>query len=111
MKKCLPTKLTHVHCCCRFAGIEVNVSDPIVPFRETVVPPPELDMVNEVIDSTTNALVSNKTAGTGDDQDDEAGKESSVQISTSNGLRLDRSNGNFQKDRSLPSNNDNNNEI
>ncbi|XP_015606637.1 elongation factor-like GTPase 1 [Cephus cinctus] len=35
----------------RYAKVEVNVSEPIVPFRETVVPPPKLDMVNEVIES------------------------------------------------------------
>ena len=32
-----------------YAGCEVTVSDPIVPFRETIVVPPEMDMVNEVI--------------------------------------------------------------
>ena len=30
-----------------YAGVEVNASSPIVPFRETVVLPPETDMVNE----------------------------------------------------------------
>ncbi|KAG5346252.1 EFL1 GTPase, partial [Acromyrmex charruanus] len=34
----------------RYAKIDINVSDPIVPFRETVVPPPKLDMVNEAIE-------------------------------------------------------------
>ncbi|XP_011690234.1 PREDICTED: elongation factor Tu GTP-binding domain-containing protein 1 [Wasmannia auropunctata] len=34
----------------RYAKIDVNVSDPIVPFRETIVPPPKLDMVNEAIE-------------------------------------------------------------
>lgn len=29
----------------------INVSEPIVPFRETIVPPPKMDMVNEEIDS------------------------------------------------------------
>ncbi|CAH1407872.1 unnamed protein product [Nezara viridula] len=33
----------------RFAKIEINSSEPIIPFRETVVPPPVLDMVNEAI--------------------------------------------------------------
>ena len=36
----------------RFACIEINVSDPIVPFRETIVQKPKLDMVNEAIVST-----------------------------------------------------------
>lgn len=34
----------------RYAKVEINVSDPIVPFRETVVPPPKVDMVNEAIE-------------------------------------------------------------
>lgn len=33
----------------RYAKVDVNVSEPIVPFRETVVPPPTVDMVNEAI--------------------------------------------------------------
>jgi len=32
-----------------YAGCEVTVSEPIVPFRETIVLPPETDMVNEAI--------------------------------------------------------------
>ncbi|CAH1802925.1 unnamed protein product, partial [Owenia fusiformis] len=35
-----------------YAKIEVNVSPPIVPFRETIVIPPTIDMVNEVIEET-----------------------------------------------------------
>ncbi|XP_061591594.1 elongation factor-like GTPase 1 isoform X2 [Cololabis saira] len=31
----------------RFAKIEISVSKPIIPFRETVVRPPKMDMVNE----------------------------------------------------------------
>uniref|UniRef100_A0A3B5MVV6 Elongation Factor G domain-containing protein n=1 Tax=Xiphophorus couchianus TaxID=32473 RepID=A0A3B5MVV6_9TELE len=31
----------------RFAKIEISVSKPIIPFRETVVRPPKVDMVNE----------------------------------------------------------------
>lgn len=37
----------------RYAKIPVLVSEPIIPFRETVVPPPTVDMVNEAI--TRNA--------------------------------------------------------
>ncbi|XP_059152512.1 elongation factor-like GTPase 1 [Physella acuta] len=33
----------------RYGKVEVNVSKPIVPFRETIVLPPKLDMVNESI--------------------------------------------------------------
>ncbi|XP_030621732.1 elongation factor-like GTPase 1 isoform X2 [Chanos chanos] len=31
----------------RFAKIEISASDPIIPFRETVIRPPKVDMVNE----------------------------------------------------------------
>ncbi|XP_043521780.1 elongation factor-like GTPase 1 [Frieseomelitta varia] len=34
----------------RYAKVDINVSEPIVPFKETVVPPPKVDMVNEVIE-------------------------------------------------------------
>ncbi|XP_012140504.1 elongation factor-like GTPase 1 isoform X3 [Megachile rotundata] len=34
----------------KYAKVEMNVSEPIVQFRETVVPPPKLDMVNEAIE-------------------------------------------------------------
>ena len=33
----------------RYANVKLKVSDPIIPFRETVVTPPTVDMVNEVI--------------------------------------------------------------
>ncbi|CAB3384648.1 Hypothetical predicted protein [Cloeon dipterum] len=33
----------------RYANIELNVSDPIVQFRETIIEPPKTDMVNEAI--------------------------------------------------------------
>lgn len=33
----------------RYAKIEISASSPIVPFRETIVPPPTIDMVNESI--------------------------------------------------------------
>ena len=36
--------------CFRYARTGVVASDPIVPFRETVVPPPSVDNVNEAIE-------------------------------------------------------------
>ena len=39
----------------RFACIKLNVSAPIVPFRETIVIPPTVDRVNEAIVSETNS--------------------------------------------------------
>jgi len=35
---------------CRFSRIDIDVSAPIVPFRETVVPAPTTDRVNELIE-------------------------------------------------------------
>ena len=32
-----------------FANVPLNVSSPIVPFRETIVEPPKVDRVNELI--------------------------------------------------------------
>ncbi|XP_032671587.1 elongation factor-like GTPase 1 [Odontomachus brunneus] len=40
----------------RYAKIDVNVSEPIVPLRETIVPPPKLDMVNEAIEWKTEEV-------------------------------------------------------
>ena len=37
-----------------YAKCEITVSDPIVPFRETIVRPPEIDMVNEAITKDDN---------------------------------------------------------
>ncbi|XP_014472813.1 PREDICTED: elongation factor Tu GTP-binding domain-containing protein 1 [Dinoponera quadriceps] len=40
----------------RYAKIDINVSEPIVPLRETIVPPPKLDMVNEAIEKKTEEV-------------------------------------------------------
>lgn len=43
----------------RYANnIELNISQPIVPFRETIVLPPKTDMVNETIDDNNMEMVS-----------------------------------------------------
>ncbi|XP_043240169.1 elongation factor-like GTPase 1 isoform X1 [Amphibalanus amphitrite] len=53
----------------RFAGVEINASEPIVPFRETIVEPPKTDMVNEAIEEraedpeSTGGLVEVTTPG------------------------------------------------
>jgi len=39
--------------CFRYAKIELNVSEPIVQFRETIIVPPKMDMVNEAITETS----------------------------------------------------------
>ncbi|XP_050532477.1 elongation factor-like GTPase 1 isoform X2 [Daktulosphaira vitifoliae] len=45
----------------RYAKVDVNASAPIVPFRETIVPLPKIDMANEVIDSQKNDQDENLT--------------------------------------------------
>jgi len=40
-----------------YSKVELKVSEPIVPFRETVVPPPKIDMVNEVISSENERVL------------------------------------------------------
>jgi ribosome assembly protein 1 len=45
----------------RYARIEVNVSAPIIPFRETIIPPPKVDFLNESI-ANQQQFKSNKTA-------------------------------------------------
>ncbi|RWS30758.1 elongation factor Tu GTP-binding domain-containing protein 1-like isoform X2 [Leptotrombidium deliense] len=40
----------------RFAKVPLNISAPIVPFKETVVSPPKVDMVNEKIGDTNAAI-------------------------------------------------------
>jgi len=43
---------------CRYCCIAINVSEPIVPFRETIIEPPKHDMVNEAIEGE-NVMVKN----------------------------------------------------
>ncbi|CAB4062498.1 RIA1 [Lepeophtheirus salmonis] len=47
-----------------YAGIDINVSEPIVAFRETIVKAPEIDMVNEQIEAETEEKVNNETLRT-----------------------------------------------
>lgn len=47
----------------RYANdIELNISQPIVPFRETIVLPPKTDMVNETIDDMNTVFENKKLA-------------------------------------------------
>uniref|UniRef100_A0A3Q2PQS7 Elongation factor-like 1 n=1 Tax=Fundulus heteroclitus TaxID=8078 RepID=A0A3Q2PQS7_FUNHE len=41
----------------RFANIQISVSKPIIPFRETVVQPPKVDMVNEELSKQQKVAV------------------------------------------------------
>lgn len=45
----------------RYAKIKLNVSPPIVPFRETIVPAATVDMVNEIIIATDESKNASKT--------------------------------------------------
>lgn len=62
----------------RYAKIDINVSSPIVPFRETIVPPPKVDMVNEAI--SEQRQVAKK-----DSEDEEVIEPGLVEVSTING--------------------------
>ena len=44
----------------QFAGIEIEVSEPVIPFRETVISPPSFDMVNEEITAHSGSLIASK---------------------------------------------------
>lgn len=64
----------------RFAKVEINVSDPIIPFRETIVEPPKVDMVNEAIEDKNPIQRAQK-----DDEDDEdVAEDGTVTIRTPN---------------------------
>ncbi|KAK3601070.1 hypothetical protein CHS0354_029297 [Potamilus streckersoni] len=66
----------------RYAKIEINVSEPIVPFRETIVPSPKLDMVNEAIQDQNQPIRSQRLKEF--EEDDEVLDEGLVQIYTPN---------------------------
>ncbi|XP_037563174.1 elongation factor-like GTPase 1 isoform X2 [Dermacentor silvarum] len=63
----------------RFAKVEINVSDPIVPFRETIVEPPKVDMVNEAIEDKNTVQKTQK-----DEDDDSVAEDGTVTIFTPN---------------------------
>ena len=45
-----------------YAKVPLNVSSPIVPFRETIVDPPKVDRVNELISNQTWVLFANASS-------------------------------------------------
>lgn len=45
----------------RFAKIQISVSEPIIPFRETITKPPKVDMVNEEIGRQQKVAVIHQT--------------------------------------------------
>ena len=67
----------------RFAKVEINVSPPIIPFRETIIPRPKVDMVNEVIDDVNH--IRRKTFNVDIDQEGiQIFKNGLLEIKTSN---------------------------
>ncbi|PVD19820.1 hypothetical protein C0Q70_20311 [Pomacea canaliculata] len=72
----------------RYARVEINVSKPIVPFRETIIPKPRVDMVNEAIQDQNTPL---KVGGQKDfENDEEVVGEGLVEIYTPNQLCMIR---------------------
>ena len=51
-----------------YSKVELNVSEPIVPFRETIITPPKVDMVNEVISSKNERVTPSVQLPTTDNQ-------------------------------------------
>lgn len=41
----------------RYAKVDIVASAPIVPFRETVVVPPKMDMANEVVETHNQVIL------------------------------------------------------
>ena len=67
-----------------FAKVKMSVSAPIIPFRETVVPPPKVDMLNEAISGENEIKrVQNRDLGGGVEVVDQEG---TVSVMTSNRL-------------------------
>lgn len=54
-------------------GLQVTRSAPIVPFRETIIPPPEVDMVNETIEKDN--ATQHQPVNNGSDESEEQSEE------------------------------------
>nr|CAB3241359.1 elongation factor Tu GTP-binding domain-containing protein 1 [Phallusia mammillata] len=69
----------------RFAKIDIDASEPIVPFRETVIPRPKVDMMNELIGTQEKNLMQKweKESGDGGNTTDTNGKKSASNKETS----------------------------
>ncbi|XP_056591298.1 LOW QUALITY PROTEIN: elongation factor-like GTPase 1 [Triplophysa dalaica] len=70
----------------RFAKIEISASKPIIPFRETVVRPPKLDMVNEELGRQHKMAVIHQ------DKDDQTKYSEGVQVDSTGLVTLTTSN-------------------
>lgn len=66
----------------RYANVEVNVSKPIVPFRETIIPRPRVDRVNEAIQDQNTLLSQGRQKEF--EEDEEVLEEGLVEVYTPN---------------------------
>ncbi|XP_033120660.1 elongation factor-like GTPase 1 [Anneissia japonica] len=66
----------------RFAKIKINVSPPIIPFRETIINPPKIDMVNEVIDDVNQIQIQTRLLDDLQEESLEILKDGTVKITT-----------------------------
>lgn len=67
----------------RYAKVEVSVSAPIVPFRETIIEPPKIDRVNEVIQDQNQPIKSVVTRES-EKKEEDALEEGLLEVYTSN---------------------------
>ncbi len=67
-----------------YARVPLSVSAPIVPFRETLIPPPKLDMVNEVISSENEIRVPGSLPTESNQEQGEGVEEGVVTVQTAN---------------------------
>ena len=73
-----------MYCFCRFAKVDIDVSAPIIPFRETIITPPKKDMVNEVIDDINQIQRKNKAWEEFESEGIIISKDRQLEIQTSN---------------------------
>ncbi|XDV18664.1 hypothetical protein PO909_024310 [Leuciscus waleckii] len=70
----------------RFAKIEISASEPIIPFRETVIRPPKVDMVNEDLGKQQKVAVIHQV------KDDQTKYHEGVQVDSTGLVTLTTSN-------------------
>ena len=66
----------------RYAKVEISASSPIVPFRETIIPPPTMDMVNESIQEQQTQGTKSERWKESEEEEEEVIEEGVVKIYT-----------------------------
>ena len=66
----------------RYAKVEISASSPIVPFRETIIPPPTMDMVNESILEQQTQVTKSERWKESEEEEEEVIEEGVVKIYT-----------------------------